>query len=1745
MVRFGSLILLICLFLFGGNLIAQDSTARPGPLVNVTSGEYFWDTDQGEGQGTQLSNFSAVTSTTVRGNGTYNTDGLSEGFHTLYVRFQDADGAWGVPVGRTVYIQSREQNPTIAEGEVFVDTPVNPETGQSMSPVFASDEPVFQDVGYSLDSFDEGFHNFIIQLENSEGVRGIPVSQRVFLRQEETVGISDVEVFVNSDPGFGEGTRIGGNNQNTVNITEGLSTSIFQKGFNKLFVRLRNDQGVWGAVAQGMVYLPEAQAEAKTVAGLEIFFNQGATPNPGEATALEANDGDFDSDLEYGSVLAQTPFDPGEIGLYARTQNSDGDWGIPIRKTLDVIESRAIQGKLFTTNEEGNRVILPNNRITIDYPGQQFESYATTDNRGFFSISDLEPNTYTLSYLDAQFKRGVSIPDRAVNIAEVGSEPDDVQYIEMDVEEPFKLLEISPQSFTNDISREPEFSITFNKAVGTGNGSLSDSILYIYSKSRGALGYTQSLSNGDSVVTVNLRETLSAGDKIVLGLRPILSSDGIIIEPFETHYFTLVSGGGDVFTKSQEYTIPNQIRITKLVDVDKDSDLDILTVTSLDSLYIHENNGNGVFTRERAIKLLPDTDYSAIDQVAVDDINHDGYPDIVVYVRASTNGQAEIRSLINNGEQVFTQTDKVTFAGNQSGFLKIETLGFDGYKYILAETDSIIAVRVNDSYLLDEPVKIMPATKNVVVGDVTGDGIPDIATVRNSSTATDLRVAVGGNRSLSNYFIGTSGVAKNFYSPTAGFDFDQNGIMDLFQVTRSSSNNSIVYSDIENSAGYLNGTIGNQSFTTYSNINPVTSTNFDVALGDILNNGEIQMIASGNSYPDYDIVYTGKDENGTLVGFQALVEGGFDLRYYTFDTGDIDNDGDIDIIAGAQIFNGSSVSSYSLEIQQNRNGNIPPTLEFEFDDQSLTTVSDPLTFNLQNLNYVTDPDGGGITFSATSSNESIVTAEVDGSGIMTLTPVGEGSANVTIQATDGQGESIFDVFNVDVQAIDNDPPAIVSQIPDTTLETDEEALFSFLDIFSDADFLTYVVEDQNPSSNIVSLTLENDNQDFRITPINTGNTTISVSASDQYATTSFTFDITVEQATNDAPVIVYSKPDTVANPSDGAILIPIETLFEDPDGDQLSYSVSYQSSVGVGTAEFSPSGGDFGMLVISPTSSSTYGQFSIEIIATDPSFEYSRLSFNVTFNDEPVERVTIDRAQVVVGQSITYSLSIMFEDQYAPSALTYDIQYDGTSGTASQTGPNLSVQGTSEGTGIVAIRAYDGAFYSDTLSFTVEVVAESFSSISTDVTGSYYPSGVVVKKWGLLSIPGQNITGTPQSILDGLGGDFKLFALTSDGQYEDVTEFTGNPFSPGEALWFKTKAQNDLYQITTPAGSRIADRATTLSVPDGWSFISTPYDIPTNYLSQFRRSLIWKFDHNREEWVQLADDDKLQPWTGYALFSNDGDDIRLFLNATNNISTLSEAAGIDELTLNENESENESESELEISVIADDHKLTLRKTHDAEQGFDMGDEPVMPGTPENSLKQPGFIIGKHLFTVNSIPVEENVSDDKKEDAETEVVKSELFIPEHIETLQWKRNESETDNQDWMMVLVNEKYVRKIYPDELTTLGVRGDQVFQTFIGPAEIVEKYAVPQKHQLFDNYPNPFNPTTTIQFALANQAEVSIEVFNLLGQRVQTLRSGQLSAGLHSSTFNASSIASGVYLYRLVVDGKVRSIKKMTLIK
>ncbi|MEZ4745735.1 MAG: FlgD immunoglobulin-like domain containing protein [Calditrichia bacterium] len=153
---------------------------------------------------------------------------------------------------------------------------------------------------------------------------------------------------------------------------------------------------------------------------------------------------------------------------------------------------------------------------------------------------------------------------------------------------------------------------------------------------------------------------------------------------------------------------------------------------------------------------------------------------------------------------------------------------------------------------------------------------------------------------------------------------------------------------------------------------------------------------------------------------------------------------------------------------------------------------------------------------------------------------------------------------------------------------------------------------------------------------------------------------------------------------------------------------------------------------------------------------------------------------------------------------------------------------------------------------------------------------------------------------------------------------------------------------------------------------------------------------------------------------------------------------------------------------------------------------------------------------------------------------------------WKHGISGHDNeagfqQDWNenvaeVAAANGGRVYKIF-------GANGDY-YTAYVGIEDLDEDFfSQPETYALFQNYPNPFNPSTTIEFALSSASNVTLEIFNIVGQKVRTLVSDRMIAGGYQAVWDGrddrgTTVGTGVYIYRLTANDFVQT-RKMLLVK
>jgi uncharacterized protein (TIGR02145 family) len=142
---------------------------------------------------------------------------------------------------------------------------------------------------------------------------------------------------------------------------------------------------------------------------------------------------------------------------------------------------------------------------------------------------------------------------------------------------------------------------------------------------------------------------------------------------------------------------------------------------------------------------------------------------------------------------------------------------------------------------------------------------------------------------------------------------------------------------------------------------------------------------------------------------------------------------------------------------------------------------------------------------------------------------------------------------------------------------------------------------------------------------------------------------------------------------------------------------------------------------------------------------------------------------------------------------------------------------------------------------------------------------------------------------------------------------------------------------------------------------------------------------------------------------------------------------------------------------------------------------------------------------------------------------------------WSTSEFSATTADDMGLYFSDSYIRDYKDIKADGFGVRCIKNEPTVINDHS---NNTIPKSIDLLQNFPNPFNPNTTISFTLPERTRVVLNVYNELGEKVVVLFDGEKAAGFHSVEWNASKFVSGVYYYELKTE-KFTSVKKLVLMK
>ncbi|MGR6762678.1 Ig-like domain-containing protein [Paenibacillus sp. T2-29] len=342
-----------------------------------------------------------------------------------------------------------------------------------------------------------------------------------------------------------------------------------------------------------------------------------------------------------------------------------------------------------------------------------------------------------------------------------------------------------------------------------------------------------------------------------------------------------------------------------------------------------------------------------------------------------------------------------------------------------------------------------------------------------------------------------------------------------------------------------------------------------------------------------------------------------------------------------------------------------------------------------------DEDSDALTFTATSTDTGVVTVAVNGSDLK-ITPVNAGTATITVTADDGNGGTVDTQFNVTItpvipEAVNHAPTVNTSISNVTTGVADGIKTVSLAGVFADedSDALTYTATSTDAGVAIVAV----NGSDLKITPVNAGAATITVTANDgKGGTINGQFNVTITpmipEAVNHAPIVETSISNVTTGAADGIKTVSLASVFADEDSDALTFTAT---STDTGVVTVAVNGSD---LKITPVNA---GTAMITVTANDGNGGTVDTNFTLTVtplpavNHAPVVQNTINDISTEAGaMDTTIGLASTFADEDL-DLLTYSAgSSDPSVATVSVTGDQLSITPLAVGSATVTATADDG-----------------------------------------------------------------------------------------------------------------------------------------------------------------------------------------------------------------------------------------------------------------------------------------------------------------------------------------------------------------------------------------------------------------------------------------------------------------------
>ncbi|HYQ85606.1 MAG TPA: glycosyl hydrolase family 18 protein [Bacteroidota bacterium] len=419
-------------------------------------------------------------------------------------------------------------------------------------------------------------------------------------------------------------------------------------------------------------------------------------------------------------------------------------------------------------------------------------------------------------------------------------------------------------------------------------------------------------------------------------------------------------------------------------------------------------------------------------------------------------------------------------------------------------------------------------------------------------------------------------------------------------------------------------------------------------------------------------------------------------------------------------------------------------------------------------------------------------------------------------------------------------------------------------------------------------------------------------------------------------------------------------------------------------------------------------------------------------------------------------------------------------------------------------------------SFPYSVIIDADTASIVRDFGNYSPGMRVMwayKNWNLLSLPYSVTDARPTAV-------FPL-ASSYTWQYTDHFMRAAN-VTTGPGYWVRFPAAS----TWAVAGGRIDQ--VTIPVTDGWNLIgSVAQPVSTDALLAANPYLVSKFFGYRGGGGFMADD-TIEPGKGYWIKASGGGQMLLSQAIPQGLkltSSLLDLRQLNSITFTSNSGDAQT-----LYFAADSSQSSKTLSYLMPPPMDgMFDARFSAGSSSSSGTLVNIVDPDHLQSID-LPII-------------------LKTAEYPLTLRW---EIRTASAQAELLVGGGRSIRlegtgqgPIQSDPAGADPAAGRRVTLRL----NAISKSTLPAAFELFQNFPNPFNPATSIRFSLADDSFVQLDVLNLLGQKVSAVLRRQMGAGSHSISFDASRLPSGVYFYKLHARASAgkefTQVKRMVLLR